>query len=83
MSCSYSWASEGTTDETMACVHLTQPHPAQAQHPVDHGGQLVRRGEPHGGEAPVAHQLVLAIEAEVGLGVAYVDGEQHGPILTG
>ena len=42
------------------------------------GAELVGGGLAHGGEAPVLDELAVAEGAEVGLGVADVDDEEHG-----
>src|SRR6185437_9337188 len=51
---------------------------AQLQEVAERGPKLVGGGLAHGGKAPVLDQVIAAEGAEVGLGVADVDDEEHG-----
>ena len=50
---------------------------AQREQRPQRGAELVGGRLAHGGEAPVVHQLLAAERAEVRLGVADVDDEEH------
>ena len=50
----------------------------EAEELLEHQRQLVGRPLGHGGDAPVVDELAVGEQADDGLGVAAVDGEQHG-----
>jgi len=58
-------------------VQVLEPVAAQPQQVAQGGPELVGGGLANGRETPVLEQLLLAERAEVGLGVADVDDEQH------
>ena len=63
-------------------VDLLERQPAQAQQRGDADRQLVGGGRSRRREAEVLHELLAAEHAEVGLGVADVDCQEHGPGLS-
>ena len=54
---------------------------AQLEQVAQRRAELVGGGLAHRGEAPVLDELAVAVGAEVGLGVADVDDEEHGRAL--
>ena len=59
-------------------VDFAEGHAAEAEHAADPLGELVAGRSGAGLEAPVLGESVAVEGAEVGLGVADVDREQHG-----
>src|SRR3989442_813070 len=71
-----------TPDLTAAKVSrpiVAQLQAAQLEQADQQRGQLTAGGLADGGEPPVLDQLVPAEHPDVRLGVAEVDGEEHGP----
>ena len=50
----------------------------EAEELLEHQRELVGRALGDGGDAPVVDELAVVEETDDGLGVAAVDGEQHG-----
>ena len=75
--CRYSGTSRGTTDEITSASMSAKLDPAQAEQAADVDRQLVARRLAVGREAPVLDQLGAVEGADVSLGVADVDREQH------
>ena len=77
-SCSNWVPSGGTTEETQTASTSANDMPQRAKQAGDPLGQLVA-GRPRAGlKAPVLDQALAVEGAEVGLGVADVDREEHG-----
>ena len=64
-------------------VDVVEGHPAEREEAGDPLGQLVAGRARAGLEAPVLDQALALEGAEVGLGVADVDREQHRRIIAG
>lgn len=50
----------------------------EVEHAAEQNPELVTRARALRREAPVVRQPSALVEAEDGLGVTYIDGEQHG-----
>ena len=68
--------------EACVVVDFGERHLAEREEPVDALGQLIAGGTRAGLEAPVLDQLLAGEGAEMGLGVADVDREQHALIMS-
>ena len=55
--------------------------PWNAEELLEHQRELVGRALGDGRDAPVVDELAVVEEPDDGLGVAAVDGEQHGSLL--
>ena len=74
---SYSGPSWGTTVETIAPSREPEAQALEREQVGDRRRQLVRGRAGDRGQPPVAGELLALEGAEVGLGVADVDREQH------
>ena len=67
--------------DAVTCV--VEREAVEAEELLEHERELVGRALGDGGDAPVVDQLAVVEEADDGLGVAAVDGEQHGSASFG
>ena len=66
-----------TVVEMIEAARSSNVDPAQLEQVAQRGAELVGGRVAHGREAPVLDELVAAVGAEVRLGVADVDDQQH------
>ncbi len=77
MSCSYWLPSGGTTEETQTASTSLERHAAEREETGDALRQLVARRPRAGLKAPVLDEALALEGAEMSLGVADVDREEH------
>ena len=63
---------------TMPVTCASSEMPWNAEELLEHQRELVGRAFRDGGDAPVVDDLAVGEEADDGLGVAAVDGDEHG-----
>ena len=68
----------GTTGADHHAGDLGSRGAVERQELLEHQRELVGRAFGDGGDAPVVDELAVVEEADDGLGVAAVDGEEHG-----